>query len=522
MTAAPAATATRDAAAVTAWNLVSRLTGLARIVVLGGALGATRLGDTFQGTNQVSNVLFELLAAGTLSAVLVPGLVARLVQVDVDDAQAFAGVVLGRVLLVLAPVVALGLVLRAPATELLFAGAPDAGGGSQTRLAAFLAVFVFPQLLLYAWGAVTTALLHASGRFVAAAAAPIANNAVSILGLAWFWHRGASGLQLRAFDQWLLGLTAFGGVLAMTVVPLVAARRAGLWVVPRFSGEPRTTQLARDAGWGALVLIPAQLVALASLVVASRAPGAFAAYQIAFSFFLLPHALVGHPAATVLFPRIATAWAAGAQERVRALGASGLQFTTFVLVVAAALTVALAPWLVRIAAIGALGEGGGDDVTAVALRVLALGLPAYAWTLLLTRVAYATGDLRLPAVAAVAGAAVAMGALGFATQRDARTSVVAWTAGAHTAMVLVSASVMVTALLRRGVVSVHVARTGGYLVAAVFAGATAAAVAAALPDAGGRVAAVVVAAVAATAGVVVYVIGVWAAGQRSLPRLGAP
>ena len=42
------------------------------MVVIAAVLGTTFLGNAFQASNSVSNVLFELLAAGALSAVLVP------------------------------------------------------------------------------------------------------------------------------------------------------------------------------------------------------------------------------------------------------------------------------------------------------------------------------------------------------------------------------------------------------------------------------------------------------------------
>ena len=67
----------RAATAIGAWNLVSRLTGFARALAMAAALGTTALGDTYQAANLVSNILFELLAGGVLSAVLVPTFVQR-------------------------------------------------------------------------------------------------------------------------------------------------------------------------------------------------------------------------------------------------------------------------------------------------------------------------------------------------------------------------------------------------------------------------------------------------------------
>ena len=77
VTAAPdgaATSVTRSVAGMGAAAAVSRAFGGLRMVVIAAVLGTTYLGNTFQASNSVSNVLFELLAAGALSAVLVPDL----------------------------------------------------------------------------------------------------------------------------------------------------------------------------------------------------------------------------------------------------------------------------------------------------------------------------------------------------------------------------------------------------------------------------------------------------------------
>ena len=516
---AQAGRASRDAAAVSIWNLASRVTGILRVVTLGGALGATRLGDTYQGSNQVSNVLFELLAAGTLSAILVPGLVARMSGHDVAAARSFAGVVLGRSLAVLLPLVVVAAALARPVSRLLFAGNGGASHDAQVRLGAFLLLFVLPQLLLYAWGAVATAVLHAAGRFAAASLAPVANNVVVAAGLGLFWYRGAHGLALSHEDRWLLGATALGGVVAMAAVPAIAAWRAGLGVVPRLGSAAEITGVGRDAAWGSLALLPAQVVAFASLLVAARVSGGVAAYQIAFTFFLLPHALIGHPTTTVLYPRLARLAVDGPSAPMRVLAGSGLELLVGMLVIAAALTAALAPWLVRIVAVGELAVTDGRRLTATVLGWLALGLPAYGGFLLLTRVSYAVGDVRRPAQAALWGAAIAGVVLLAATTPNDTASIVALVALAHTAMVIVAAAVLLNYARAAVWIELRVRHLGRFLVAATVAGVAARLVA----DGGGtnpsRLAAAVVVMGAAALGAGVYVGILYVLGLRRLPRL---
>nr|MDQ6911125.1 murein biosynthesis integral membrane protein MurJ [Actinomycetota bacterium] len=77
----------RSTVKVTTGNLASRVTGLLRVLAVAAALGATFLGNTYQSANLVSNLLFELLAAGVLSSVLVPPFVELLDSGRRDEAE---------------------------------------------------------------------------------------------------------------------------------------------------------------------------------------------------------------------------------------------------------------------------------------------------------------------------------------------------------------------------------------------------------------------------------------------------
>ncbi|MBA2609929.1 MAG: hypothetical protein H0U92_13390 [Actinobacteria bacterium] len=501
----------RDAATVTTWNLVSRLTGFVRIVVLGGALGATRLGDTYQASNQVSNILFEFLAAGTLSAVLVPGLVTRITNGDRDGARAFASALLGRALVVLVPIVVLGAIFARPAMELVFSGNDASTRDAQVRLGAFLLIFVLPQLLFYAWGAVVTAALHADGRFGAAALAPVANNVVVTVALGLFWFRGATDLDVGVADKVLLGGGALAGVMCMTLIPAIAAARAGLSIAPTWrSGD--VTVARSEVGWAALVVIPAQVFLLASLVVAGRVPGGVVACQIGFTLFLLPHALLGHPIATVTYPRLAAAWAGGDAAGVRATAGRGLTTALFLTAPAAALLAALAPWVVRALAVGELSRGTGSSVVAAALAGYALGLSAYSWSLFAARVSYATNDVRTPALAALAGGAA--GVLGLATLATGHdTTTLRWVGLAHSMMAAVTVAAIVTVLVRRRVLALDVKSWTVVAVGAVLGGIGARFAAEAI-DGTSRVGSVATVVVGVVAGLAIYGVVLWLGGLR--------
>jgi len=501
--ATPPRTSGRDAATVTTWNLVSRITGFVRVLVIGGALGATRLGDTYHAANQVSNILFEFLAAGTLSAVLVPGLVARLTRGDRDGAREFAGALLGRALVLVTPIVIVGIVCARPIMHLLVSANSGSSRSDQIRVGAFLLVFVLPQLALYAWGAVVTAMLHADGRFAAASVAPVANNVVVSAAVGLFWLGGSTGLGIGLSDRVLLGAGTLGGVLCMTIVPAIAAWRAGLAITPRLRGTTTTVAMRREIAWASLVVIPPQLFLLASLIVAGRIPGGVASCQIAFVLFLLPHALLGHPVATVLYPRIAASWALEDAPTARAQAARGLSTALLLTAPAAALVAVLAPWIVHVLSVGVLARGSGPALVAAALSGYAVGLSAYSWSLLVTRVAYASGDVKTPGLAAVGGGVVGV-ALLVTLAGGASISTLRWIGLAHSGMALVTTGAIVVALVRRRVIAVDVRAWVVPCIGALAAAVVARLVANALGDGTTRGAAFGIGGAAAAVGLVVY------------------
>lgn len=507
----------RPAVSIGAWNLVSRLTGFVRVLAVGAALGATYLGNTYQSANLVSNILFELLAAGVLSSVLVPTFVAHLSSAGKDDTARVAGAVLGVLLALLAPVVVVGMLAAEPVMRLLTVAVHDeAIRREEVRLGAFFLLFFLPQVLLYGVGTVSTGVLHASNRFVAVAAAPVLNNLVVTATMAAYWaaRTGPPALHLPAAWKVVLAAGTTLGVAAMSAVPLAAAWRAGLRIRPRWAPrEPELRLMARRGAWAAAYLGLTQLLLAVTLVLANRVEGGVVAYQIAFTFFLLPYALVGNPILTTLFPRLSADAHRGAwDDYARRLG-SGVRTLVFLVLPASALLAAVAAPAVRALAVGALRAG--DQLVGRTLAAYAVGLVGYAAFQLLTRASYAAGDTRTPTLVnlGVAGVGCALMASWSAAATGGDRVVVLGLA--HSAVQVGGALALLAVLARRlprGALALRasLARTGA---ASALAGAVAWAVVHVLPT-GGRAGAAAATAAAGLAGAAVYL-----AVQRGL---GAP
>ena len=77
---APVRSVARNSATVAAWTLVSRVTGLLRVVVIGAVLGPTWLANSFLATNTVPSLTYSVVAGPVLALVVVPALVSSLVH----------------------------------------------------------------------------------------------------------------------------------------------------------------------------------------------------------------------------------------------------------------------------------------------------------------------------------------------------------------------------------------------------------------------------------------------------------
>jgi putative peptidoglycan lipid II flippase len=235
----------------------------------------------------------------------------------------------------------------------------------------------------------------------------------------------------------------------MSLVPVVAAQRAGFRVRPLVAlSDPALRSVARVGAWGGLLLAGAQLLIGTTLLLSNRVQGGVVAYQIAFTFFLLPFALIAHPVFTALYPRMA---ASAHEERWEQFAAEvrdgSTRLATFLLP-ASGLLIALAHPGLRAVHVGALDEHGAALIADV-LVPYAAGLLSYGAFHLLARAWTAAAAPRVPAVvglAASAAGAVAMWLMAGAGAGDARVTRLGW---AHSAAMTAAAAALLVLLRRR-------------------------------------------------------------------------
>lgn len=406
---------------------LSRLVGFVRVLVVAAVLGTTYLGNAFQAANSVSNVLFELLAAGALSAVLVPAFVELLDAGDQEGAEDVAGGVLGVAIAALGAVSLVGILGAPLLSRALTVGVPEPGAAEQRALVTHLLRFFIPQVVLYAAGTIATAVLYARRRFAITAAAPMGNTIVMVACLVAF--RAAVGPQpgfdLSPGQRWWLVAAGTGGVVAFVGSLLLACRASGFRLRPRWpGGDARVAVVLRHSGWGVVLHTGAGLLLGGAIIAGGAVEGGVVAYQVAWVFFLAPYAVLAQPIHTAILPELVAEARDDDLERFRASIRWSLERMALLVLPVTAGLMALALPAMRVVSFGEV-SAEGPGLLAAALAALAIGLLPYGAFLLLARAYYALGDSRTPGLAslAVAVAGVAVMVVGaFVTHGSARVA----------------------------------------------------------------------------------------------------
>lgn len=443
----------RSATGMGAAAAVSRVVGGGRVLVIAAVLGTTYLGNAFQSSNTVSNLLFELLAAGALSAVLVPTFVGHLDRGDQEGAELLASELLGVALLVLGAVSVVGMVLAPWLADVLTVAVADPSiARQQQELTTFLLYFFVPQVVLYGLGAIATAVLHARRSFVVPAMAPIGNTVVMVSFLIAFrvLTGPGPGLDLTTTEKVLLGLGGTLGVVAFVAAPTIAVWRSGFRLVPRFTRtHAGLGSMLRLSGWASVQHGFAALLYGAAIIAGAAVEGGVVAYQVGWFLFLAPYGIIAQPIHTTILPELVEEHGSGDTEAFVTSLRWASDSMAVLLVPLSALCVALAVPAMSVLAFGQASGSQSVDLLAAALASLGLGLLPYGMFFLLARAFYVLGDSRVPALWGAGASLVGVAIMLIAGATTSSTTTVLALGLAHSCSFLLGCVALIVALHRR-------------------------------------------------------------------------
>ncbi|MDQ2881024.1 MAG: hypothetical protein M3Y48_07155 [Actinomycetota bacterium] len=287
----PVNTTARKSATVAGWTLVSRATGLLRVVVIGAVLGPTYFANAFQAGYVVPNLVFTMVAGPVLALVLVPGVVRAIGAGGVERGREVLGGAAGWLLGVAGAVVALLMILSPAVAWTLTFGIPDPAARARGMwLTTVLVLLVAPQVLLYILAHLGMAAQQSRGRFALAAGAPAVENVILIVTVilaGWYYGTGLDVEQVPVELVIVLGVGSTAAVALHAALQLFGTARVGLltWPSMRWRHDPEARAVSRRlvrsvgvAAWPAAAMYV--LLALAGSV-----PGGVFVVQLSYSVF---------------------------------------------------------------------------------------------------------------------------------------------------------------------------------------------------------------------------------------------
>jgi putative peptidoglycan lipid II flippase len=391
----------KAASTVSAFTLASRVTGLARDLLMASAFGANALTDAFNVAFRIPNLLRRLFAEGAFSQAFVPVLAAARAADGDDATHRLIDAVATALFWALVLTVVVGVV-----------GAPVLVWSIASGLAAFdqgvvMTRIMFPYIACMSLVALSAGILNTWKRFALPAATPVLLNLswiASAIWLApWFARQGiepiyglAAGVMAGGLLQLAVQVPALARIGALPRIGLLPGAMCAAWA------HPGVATVLRNMAPALLGVSVAQISLLINTQIASRVSvGAVSWLTYADRLMEFPTALLGVALGVVLTPQLAAAQGRMDGDGYSALLDWGLRMVVLLALPCAVALLTLAEPLVAVLFHYGAFKDGDVSRTAWAVMGWGVGLMGIVGVKILAPGFYARQDVRTPVRIAV-------------------------------------------------------------------------------------------------------------------------
>lgn len=367
------------------WTMASRVLGFVRDALILALLGTGPLYEAYVVAFRLPNMFRRFFAEGAFNMAFVPMFSKKLEGEENAlgfAREAFAG--LASVLIVLT------LIAQLAMPWLIWGLASGFAGQEQFDLSVEFGRIAFPYILFISLAALLSGVLNATGRFAAAAAAPVLLNVILVTGISLAAWQGADVART------LIWLIPAAGIAQLALVWIAASNAGFPMRLQRPRWTPQMKRLVTIAFPAALAGGVVQINLLVGQQVASYFDRAVGWLYTADRLYQLPLGVVGIAVGIVLLPdlsrRLKAHDEAGARTAFSRAGEISLALT-----IPSAVALVVIP-LPLVSVLFERGAATSDDsaAIAVAVSIYGLGLPAFVLQKVLQPLFFAREDTKSP------------------------------------------------------------------------------------------------------------------------------
>ena len=446
----PSGTDTKKHAVLTVLSMVAAMVlskglGMVRSMCMASAYGTGWQANAFSAASRIPLSFFDLLFSAAILGCFIPVYNSFADREDKDaaarDADTFACIFLNFILLLTGLLAVLGMVFARPIITLITPGLDAASAA----LAASLLRILFPMILFTGTAYTLVGILQSQEHFFLPSMISAISNAGVILYFLFLneplGENGITGLAVAYLIAWALQfLTLLIPLLRMRfpVRPVLDLRN------PALKTALRMTPPIMIGSW----LAPIGMLTGTHFAAQLSGEGAITVFEYAININNILTGILTYGICNFTFPRLSRQNVTGERDAFSSTARSGLlSALAIVLPVMAAVLVLSREGT---ALLYYRGEFTAEDTlrTAKTLLYLALGMPAFCMTEILSRIMYAKMSTRVPMTASLAGAAVNVLSTAIMVRRFGETLDVGATALGNTLGLWTCAAVLFCALIR--------------------------------------------------------------------------
>lgn len=380
-------------------TLLSRVLGLIRDILMARYLGAGLVNDALITATKLPNLFRRMFAEGAFNAAFVPLYARHLEGEGEEAANQFAGETFSALFCLVAFIV-VAFQLTMPISLNLIGGGLDKFASGEDGivpydLAVLYARVTMPYLLLTSLGALFSGMLNTKNYFAMAAFVPVMLN---IVWIGILLTQSAAHWPIQTLAYYIaMGITVSGVLQAGLLV--WALKKAGIKLPLR---RPRLTPgVKRLFTLGVPGLIAAGITQLNLLVthnIATLQPSAPSWLYYSDRLYQLPLGMIGIAMGVALLPTLSRSLRAGQDNRAMFTLNRATEIAALLTLPAACALFVIPEFLIEILFQRGQFTAVDSAQTSKALRMFALGLPAFVLIKILTPTFFAREDTRTPMI----------------------------------------------------------------------------------------------------------------------------